>query len=134
MLKVYSVWDYVSIDGADWRAVGSHGYMVTDEEQKNKIILDNVSFTEAYEYLQDNYLDGVENETSSILKKSIISVEYHNELFPVSYRKFDTMSYKREFEEFNASVKWLMQRLSAEQFIQYFKERGMNVCPLNTTK
>ena len=32
MLKVYNVYDYVSIDGAEWRRVGRSGYKVTDEE------------------------------------------------------------------------------------------------------
>ena len=135
MLKVYSVLDYVSIDGADWRMVGDWGYIVTDEEPKNKLILDNISFSEAYEYLSDHFLNGVRNETSLIFNKPLVCINYNTGWGEAEYRRFSKISYKREFEEWaNVSLQWIMKNLPADQCIQYLKERGMNTCPLNTTK
>lgn len=131
MLKVYNVTDYVSIDGADWREVGGYGYGVFDEEPKNELRLDNLTFTEAYEYLSQNCLSGVWNDNTFFRKKPIIRVSYNDALDPVNYRRFNKMSYKREFVEYkDVSLEWIIKHLSADQCIQYLKDRGMTTCPI----
>lgn len=133
MLKVYHVYDYVSIDGAKWRTVGGYGgYKITDEEVETKLVLDNVSFEEAREFLSQNPLDGVLNDSTLLRNKPTIVVRYQDAWDWVEYRRFDTMSYKREYKEYeNVSFKWLTEHLSADQFIQYLKERGITTCPMN---
>lgn len=132
MLKVYDVTDYVSIDGAPWREVGSCGYRVTDKEQeKNKLILDNVSFDEAREYLSDNAVDGVWKDITFFKKKPTIGISYCGSWDSVYYKHFNSISYKQVVTEWkNVSIDWLIQHLSADQFIQYLKERGMTTCPI----
>ena len=131
MLKVYNVYDRVSIDGAKWRTVGGYGYRVTDEEVKNKLVLDNVTFDEAREFLSQNILSGVWNDSTFFRNKPTVVVSYNDGWDPVSYRHFDTMSYKREFvEDKNVTFEWMTQHLSAEQLIQYLKERGITTCPI----
>ena len=132
MLKVYRVHDYVSIDGADWREVGGYGTNVIDGEAENKLCLDNASFAEAYEYITYNYLSGVWNGTTLFRNKPIIKVSYNDAWDPVEYHHFKTISYKREYKEWkDVSLKWLMEHTSADQFIQYLKERGITACPMN---
>lgn len=133
MLKVYHVYDYVSIDGAKWRTVGGYGgYKVTDEEVEAKLVLDNVSFEEVREFLSHNLLDGVWNESTFFRHKPTIAVHYQDAWDWVVYRHFDTMSYKREYKENkDVSFQWLTEHLSAEQLIQYLKERGITTCPMN---
>lgn len=41
----------------------------------------------------------------------------------VTNQKHEEMEY--------VTLEWIMRHLKAEQAIQYFKERGMNVCPIN---
>ena len=131
MLKVYNVYDYVSIDGAKWRAVGRTGYKVTDEEVENKLILDNASFEDAREFLSNNILDGVWNDSTFFRNKPTVCVGYQDAWEPVTYKRFNTISYKTEYKEYqNVTTKWLMEHLSADKFIQYLKERGITTCPI----
>jgi hypothetical protein len=133
MLKVYNVYDYVSIDGAKWRTVGGYGgYRIADEEVETTLVLDNVSFEDAREYLSHNLLDGVWNDSTLFRNKPIVVVSYQDAWDPVSYRHFNTLSYKREFKEWNnVTFEWLTTHLSADQVIQYLKERGITTCPMN---
>ena len=131
MIKIYNVIDYVSIDGEDWREVGGDGYRVADEELKNTLILDNLSFDEVREYLSQNNLYGVWNDSTFFRNKPMIRVSYSDAWSPVWYKHFDTMSYKREFTERKyVTLEWIMKHLSADQCIQYLKERGMTACPI----
>ena len=131
MLKVYNVTDYVSIDGAPWREVNCDGYRVSDEELQTELILDKASFDEAREFLSKNHLWGVCNESTFFRNKPVISVSYYSAFDSVWYKHFNTISYKSEYKEWvNVSLDWIMKHLSAEQCIQYLKDRGMATCPI----
>lgn len=130
MLKVYEVTDLVSVDGSEWRTVGGYGHKAA-EEVENKLILDNASFDEAREYLSKHYLCGVWNGTTFFRKKPTIQVEYNDAWDSVTYKHFNTISYKREFKEWeNVSLEWIMKHLSADQTIQYLKDRGITTCSI----
>lgn len=131
MLKVYNVTDYVSIDGAPWREVSDTGYRVSDKELQTKLVLDEVSFDEAREFLSNNHIWGVWNYETLFRHKPIIAVSYYSNYEPVRYKHFNTISYKTEYTEWkDVSFDWLMKHFSAEQCIQYLKERGMTACPI----
>jgi hypothetical protein len=94
-------------------------------------VLDNLSFDEVHEYLSQNHLSGVWNDSTFFRNKPTIRVSYNDAWDDVEYRNFDKMSYKREFEEWKyVSLDWIMKHLSADQCIQYLKERGMTACPI----
>lgn len=131
MLKIYDVCDYVSIDGAKWREVGG-GYKITDEEREDLLVLDKASFDEVYEFLNHGRLHGVWNDSTLFKHKPVIRISYEDAFDVVTYRHFDTMSYKIKYtERKDVSFQWLMEHLSADQFIQYLKERGITTCPMN---
>ena len=132
MLKIYKVHTYVSVDGADWREVGRSGYKITDEEIYDHIVLEQASFSETLEYLSHKIVNGVWDDVTFFRHKPIICVHYSNADDPIYYRKFDTMSYKIVYVEWrNVSMKWLMEHLTADQFTQYLKERGITTCQMN---
>ena len=132
MLKIYDVVSYVSIDGAEWRAVGHPGYCCIDEDRDVKIILDDVSFSEACEYIDDHSLDGIYPGTTLWRNKPVICVYYCGVIDDVRYKNFNTISYKKVYtENKNVTLGWLMEHLSAEQTIQYLKERGITTCQMN---
>lgn len=135
MLKVYRVYNCVSVDGADWREVGQGGYKISDEEDETKFILENASFDEVREYLSQYRLDGVWNDATLFRGKPQVAVDYDGAWDDVRYRKFDTMSYKQVYKEWHGvPLRWLMDHASAEQAIQYLKDRGITVCPIINTK
>ena len=131
MLKIYDVLDYVSIDGANWRRVGVTGYRVSEEELTEAFRLNNVSFDESYQFLSYFHLDGIGTDVSFFRKKPIIWVKYRYACDTVSYRQFKTISYKMCYvERAYVTLDWVMKNLSADQAIQYLKERGITACPI----
>jgi hypothetical protein len=130
MLKVYSITDYVSIDGSDWREVGYGGHHATDKELPDTIV-NHWSFDELLEYLGEKYLSGVKRDETLFGHKPIIYVNYIDAWDWVEYRRFKTLSYKRTFKEWNdVTLEWIMKNLSADECIQYLKDRGMTACPI----
>lgn len=132
MLKVYSIKDYVSIDGADWREVGGWGHRVADDTKvPDSINIGQMSFDETYEYLSKNSLCGVYRDSTFFRYKPTIRVNYNDAWDDVAYQRFNTFAYKRTFVEMeNVTLEWIMKNLSADECIQYLKDRGMTACPI----
>lgn len=122
MLKIYNVVSYVSIDGAEWRSVGHLGYSCTDENCDVKFILNNASFSEAREYLSNNFLDGICNSETFWRSKPTITVRYCDAWDEVEYQSFSTISYKNVYtEDKNVTLGWMMEYLSAEKLFNTSK-------------
>ena len=131
MLKVYDVYHYVSVNGADWRRV-DNAYTIRDEEPTNRIILDNATFDEVREYLSKHLLWGMYNGNTFFRNNPTVEISYSDAWSPVEYRHFKTLSYKEVYREWkDVPLKWLMEHASAEQFTQYLKEHGIITCPMN---
>ena len=130
MLKIYHKNNYVSVDGGPWRVI-SYGEIASDEELETQLVLDNLSFDEAYDYLSQNHLGGVYIDETFFRHKPIITVNYYSSFDPARYKHFKTISYKTAYAEWTTvSLDWIMKNLSADQCIQYLKERGMTACPI----
>lgn len=139
MLKVYKVYNYISIDGTAWRRV-VRSWMrpterkISDKPLETQHILCDASFDEAYHYLHNHRVDGAYDSSNYCIGKitPIIRVRYKDAHDDVNYRRFDTMSYKIEYEEWkDVTLKWIMENLPADTAIQYLKERGITTCPMN---
>lgn len=132
MLKIYKVYNCVSIDGAKWRRI-DRAHTITDEEPSDMLILDNVSFDEVCEFLNQHSVIGMHKSHTLFRKKPTIEIIFEDAwLSPVEYKHFKTMSYKIEYKEWkDVSLQWLMEHLPAEKVIQYLKERGITTCPMN---
>lgn len=130
MLKVYTVKSYVSINGRDWQRVGFSGYTMTDDNPTEKVILNNATFDECYEYVSQHSLDGIYLDSTLFKKKPIIYIG--DSIFDNHrYDQFDTISYKYVYEEWeDVSLNYIMEHFSADKCIQYLKERGMSACPI----
>lgn len=132
MLKVYNVYKYVSIDGGDWRKLDYSGYKITDEELSECIMIDNASFADTREYLKNNSCFLMFNDETFFRRKPIIKINYNDAWEYATYKHFNTLSYKIVYKERKmVTMQWLMEHASADQVIQYFKERGITTCPMN---
>jgi hypothetical protein len=130
MLKIYHVTNYISIDGADWREVRGDGYRVADSTP-DLVLVENLSFDQAREYLSEHTIHGVHNDSTIWKKKPVVSVSYCDAIEPVRYKHFTTISYKKEFKEWTSvPMQWIIEHLSADECIQYLKDRGMIACPI----
>ena len=131
MLKIYLAIDYVAIDGGEWRQVGYARHMVSEKDLDKTIPLNFMSFESAYEYLSNNKLSGVFTDTTLLKHKPVIRINYVGSFDPVSYRRFSTMAYQTRYKEMpDVTLEWIMKNLSADECIQYLKDRGMTACPI----
>ena len=131
MLKVYMVDSYVSIDGAEWKCIGYSGYTIRDDNPTEKIIFENLTLEQCHEYLQTHRLDGIWSSYTFFRKKPMLYIDEHR-LDNTPYYSLNTISYKYVYKEWEAvSLEWIMQHMSADQCIQYLKERGITTCPMN---
>lgn len=130
MLKVYTVKSYVSINEGDWQQVGRSGYIMTDNNPTEKVILNNATFDECYKYVSQHPLDGIYLSSTLFKKKPIIYID-DNHLYEHRYDHFNTISYKYVYEEWeDVPLSYIMNNFSADKCIQYLKERGMSACPI----
>lgn len=133
MLKIYDPIYSVSIDGGPWKRLEDPldtNWFVTDEDlPETELLLDNVSFQEAYDYLRDNYIFGARTCRTVFKGKLQLSLLYFNASDRKYIKKCKVFSLRAEnkFRE-NATLDWILKHLEADQAIQYLKERGMEVC------
>lgn len=130
MLKVYTVESYVSIDGSDWQHIGADGYTARDDDPIEKMLFENFTFEQCYEYLQGKGLDGIWRSETFFRKKPMLYIG-DGYFSSSAYYSFNTISYKYVYKEWESvPLDWIMKHLSAEKCIQYLKERGITTCPI----
>ena len=130
MLKVYTVKSYVSIDGEDWKWVGYDNYAIRDDEPTETILFENFTLEQCYEYSKGKCLEGIWRGETFFKKRPMLYIG-DNWFDSTVYKSLKTISYKCVYEEWKSvSFDWIMKHLSAEQCIQYLKERGITTCPI----
>lgn len=131
MLKIYYVRKYVSIDNGEWEEVGwREGYIMSNDSSSEKIIFKHKNFDECFKFLESHYINGLSWSKSIFRHKPFINVHYSGNLTETSYKSFNTISCKRTYTEIDMTLDDIMKTFSAEQTIEYIRERGLNVCPV----
>ena len=132
MLKVYRVAHYVAVDGDDWRKVSTgffddDKYIVSDKQPDTKYNM-RMSFDETREYLYQYKLVGLYNGQTYWRKKPTIRIKYYGAWDIVVYKRFNTLSYKTEFEEVkDPSLSWLERNLSSEDSMKYLHDKWLSL-------
>ena len=139
MLKIYDPIYFVSIDDGPLERLENPfdtDWFVTDKDLPAKeLLLDNVSFQEAYDYLRDNYISGARTCTTFFKDKPQLSLVYFNTIDRKYIKKCEGFCLRAENRlRKNVTLDWILKHLEADQAIQYFKERGMEICPIAKTK
>lgn len=139
MLKIYDPIYYISIDGGPWERLEDlfdTNWFVTDEDlPETEILLDDVSFQEAYDYLHDNYISGARIHRTFFKDKPQLSLLYFNTIDRKNIKKCEGFSLcAKNRPRKNVTLDWILKHLEADQAIQYFKERGMEICPITKTR
>lgn len=139
MLKIYDPIYSVSIDGGPWKRLEDQfdtNWFVSDEEvPETELLLDDVSFQEAYDYLHENYISGARTCRTIFKGRPQLSLLYFNTIDRKYIKKCEGfwLRAKNRLRE-NVTLDWILKHLEADQAIQYFKERGMEICPITKTK
>ena len=139
MLKIYDPIYSVSIDGGPFERLGDPfdtNWFVTDNDlPETELLLDGVSFQEAYDYLRDNDIFGARTCRTIFKGRPQLSVLYFNTIDRKYIKKckgFSLCAENRLRE--NVTLDWILKHLEADQAIQYLTERGMGICPIAKTK
>ncbi len=132
MLKIYDPIYSVSIDGGPWERLENWfdtNWFVTDEDlPRTKILLDYVSFQEAYDYLRENYIFGARTCKTVFRGRPQLSLLYFNTIDRKYIKKYEGFWLRAENRlRKNVTLEWIMKNLEADQAIQYLTERGMKV-------
>lgn len=135
MLKIYSVKSMFQINRQRWQPCGTNGYVCLDEDkvQAELINLDHCSFDEAYQKISELHPDGLDIGETIFRHRPYITIGGWNaeeqERFYAG--KVHTISHKDIYREKKyVTLDWISSHLTADEAIQYFKERGMTVRPI----
>ena len=130
MLKIYDPIYAVSIDGGPWERLEDPfdtNWFVTDEDlPETELLLDDVSFQEAYDYLHNKYISGARTCKTIFKGRPQLSLLYFNAIDRKYIKKckgFSLCAGNRLRE--NVTLDWILKHLEADQAIQYLKERGL---------
>ena len=131
MLKPYEVSTYISVNDGQKTQVSQFGLGLTDRELPC-VITSHYSFQEALTQLLPT--PAITTGTTSFLKRPYVKIQY-SWCEEDTWYNFDHITVEHHYEPWkHATLNDIMEVADAEDFIQYLKERGMNTCPLNTTK
>ena len=130
MLKVYDVRSAFQINRQQWQACGDVGYMCKDdsEVQKEKIILDRCPFDKAFQEIYNHYFNGLYADETMFLHRPYIGVcgSCRSRGMKIFANDAHTISVKTIYREREyVSLDWIAKHLTAEQAVQYFKDRGV---------
>lgn len=129
MLKSYKYRLQISLNGADWCTI-DWGYTgLREEHELTRTFIENYSFAEAHEWLLHNKHDHTVAGYTLFKKRPKIKIQY-GYYTTETYTKFNTISIRVIYEEYHMTMRELWNE-NAELVIQYLKERGITVCPMN---
>jgi hypothetical protein len=131
LLKVYNRKTYVSINGEPWEQIGWIKQIMSSDNPTETVIFENKTFKECFEYLGNHYVCGLDREYTVFRNKPAVLINYTGDLSLTCYKHFDTISCKYVYKEnSNISLNEIMKDFSADECIQYLKERGITACPI----
>lgn len=134
MLEIYDPIYSVSINGSPFEPVSGpfdNNWLVSDKElPKTELLLDNIPFAEAYEWLENNYISGARPCRTIFKGNPQISLQYYPWYDPtyVTEKKCKKFSLLIENKlRVGITMEWIARNLPVDQAIQYFTERGMSI-------
>lgn len=138
MLNVYEMTYYYRINYGDWfekysSPLDNHYCLInSDENVLENVKWQNLSWDMFNSALKNHFLGGLERGKTFFAGKPYIRIydtrhEHYDTYFDDDERTF---SVKVQYTKINPTVEWLQKNLNANEFIQYFKSRGMMICPI----
>ena len=128
MLKPYKVYTYVSVNDGPKQKIQSVGYGLTEDKLPNAV---EKSFTFQEALTRKWSIPYITTGTTLFRKRPYVKIEY-SWCSADEYYNFDHITLERRVEPWtNATLKDIHDYSTADQFIQYLKERGITACPMN---
>ena len=126
MLKAYKVRTYISINNKPKFETFRVGRGLTEDELP-RVVTTSWSFQDALN--QKLPTPDVKTGTTLFRKRPYITVE-ETWCDTRRYYNFDALTVERHYEPYDITLDELFKSYSADECIQYLKERGMTTCPI----
>lgn len=126
MLKAYKVKTDISVNGQPKKRIYKIGYGLTDKKLPR-----TVTTTWSFQDCFDKQLPtpAVKTDTTLFRKRPYVEIEYSWDKVDRHYN-FDSIIIERHYEPYDITLNELIKEYSADECIQYLKERGMTACPI----
>ena len=126
MLKGYKVYTDIAVNDGPKKRILRIGYGLTEEELPR-----TVTTTWSFQDCFDKRLPTPAIKTDITMFRGRPYVEIVYEWDKVDrYYSFDSLTIERHYEPYDITLDELFKEYSADECIQYLKERGMTACPI----
>lgn len=126
MLKAYKVRTNISVDGQPMKSIFRIGYGLTEDELP-RTVTTTWSFQDCFD--QKVPTPAIKTDVTLFRKRPYVNVEYEWDDVD-RYYNFDSIVVERRYEPYDITLNELFKEYSAEEAIQYLKDRGMTICPI----
>lgn len=128
MLKAYQVRTYVTVNNKNKYELFKNTIGLADDFEP-MITKQSYNFAECVEYLTDNNISCLWVDKTLFLQRPYINIK--DEWLNVHrYDRFDSITIERHYEPYEITMNELFKTFSADECIQYLKDRGMTTCPI----
>jgi hypothetical protein len=126
MLQAYKVRTYIAVNDNPKKEIWRIGYGLTEDELP-RVITTTFSFQDCF----DNQLQtpAITTHKTFFRKRPYVRIEYDWEDVKYYY-DFDSITIERHYELYDITLNELFKSYSADQCIQYLKERDMTTCQI----
>lgn len=126
MIQAYRVTTYIAVNDEPKKEYWCDGYGLTEEELP-QVITTTYSFQDCFDKQLPTL--AIQTNKTSFRKKPYVEVWYDWENVKYYYH-FDSITIEKHYEPYDITLDELFKKYSADQCIQYLKERGMTACPI----
>ena len=127
MLKAYKVTTYIAVDGKSKREIFQKEYGLFEVELP-RVTTTSWSFQDCFN-TPPPPTGAIQTDKTLFRKRPYVEIEYSWDWHD-RYYNFDSLTIERHYEPYNITLDELIKEYSADQCIQYLKERGMMACPI----
>ena len=126
MLKAYKSTTYIAVDDKPKREVFQKGYGLTEGELPD-VTTTICSFQDCFNTQFPTM--AIYTDTTLFRKRPYVEIEYSWDWHD-RYYNFDSITIEIHYEPYDITLNELFEDFSADQCIQYLKERGITACPI----
>jgi hypothetical protein len=139
MLKPYIVKYYYRINDGKWEKLDGNGERLEDRDglPDEEMIWEHWKWQEIMDYLLEHNTPDFHRDSTVFrhIPYFYCSDYYECYITKFFFGDFDTFSYKKVYiENEYITLDNIMKKYPAEKCVQYLKERGMAICPMNNVK
>lgn len=126
MLQAYKVITYIAVNDEPKKEISKVGYGLTEDELP-RVVTTTFSFQDCLD--KQLPTPAIKTYKTFFRKRSYVGVEYNWDDVK-QYYGFASITIERHYEPYNITLNELFEEYSADQCIQYLKERGITTCPI----